>query len=112
MSAANLQDPLGICFVNRIIWVRAFGMGFELISVSYKQHDEKEYRAMKPKSHDPYNKFKGFIRGKGLKYEEIGKLLGVSTTTVSQKINGNSDFYLNEIEKIINEYGATRDIFL
>lgn len=63
------------------------------------------------KVHDPYNIFKGWLRGNSLKYEDIAELLGIRIGTVSDKINGLSDFYLYEIEKIITEYGTSYDIF-
>lgn len=66
----------------------------------------------KPKIHEPYTKFKGWARGNSIKYEDIAKLLGLTISTVSQKVNGHSDFFISEIDKIITEYGVTCDIFL
>lgn len=62
--------------------------------------------------HKPYNNFKGFIRANGLTYKDIALTLGVTIGTVSMKVNGYSDFYLNEIALIKNKYGASDDIFL
>ena len=61
--------------------------------------------------HKPYNGFKGFIRGKGLTYRDVGLLIGVSPTTISPKVNGFSDFYLNEVVKIKVAFGAGTEIF-
>lgn len=36
--------------------------------------------------HEPYNKFKGFMRENGIIYSHIAELLGVTPTTVSQKV--------------------------
>lgn len=61
--------------------------------------------------HEPYNELKGFAVAKGITYADIARLLGITTTTVSQKINGYSDFYLSEQKLIKKTYGATNDIF-
>lgn len=62
------------------------------------------------KVHEPYNSFKGWLRSNSLKYEDIAELLGIRIGTVSDKINGLSDFYLYEIEKIVDEYGTSYNI--
>ena len=51
--------------------------------------------------HEPYNKFKGFMRENGIIYSHIAELLGVTPTTVSQKVNGQSDFTVSEAELIM-----------
>ena len=66
----------------------------------------------KEKIHEPYKKFKGFIREKGITYNDIAHLLGITTSTVSMKVNGYSDFYLSEQKLIEKEYGAKREFFL
>lgn len=50
--------------------------------------------------HSPYNKLKGFMREKEIVYSEMANLIGVTPTTISQKINGQSDFSLSEAELI------------
>lgn len=62
--------------------------------------------------HEPYNKFKGFAREKGITYSDIAALLGITPTTVSMKINGYSDFYLSEQKLLGKAYGADSNIFL
>lgn len=62
--------------------------------------------------HEPYNKFKGFMRENGIIYSHIAELLGVTPTTVSQKVNGQSDFTVSEAELIMREYHADIEIFL
>lgn len=62
--------------------------------------------------HKPYNKFKGFIRENSLTYKDIASSLGLTTSTVSMKINGHSDFYLSEIALLKSKYGLSDDIFL
>jgi len=64
------------------------------------------------KIHEPYMGFKGWLRTNDIKYEDIARLLGITIGTVSDKINGFSDFLLYEIEKIIKEYGISYNIFL
>ena len=62
--------------------------------------------------HPPYQKLKGFMREHNITLNDIARLLGCTTSTISLKINGKSDFYLNEANKIIDTYGANNDIFL
>lgn len=61
--------------------------------------------------HNPYNKFKGWLVENNLTYSDIGDVLGLNKTTVSLKINGQSDFYLSEVILLIKEYGLSFDIF-
>ncbi len=61
--------------------------------------------------HEPYNKLKGFAVEKGIKYADFAKLLGVTITTISMKINGYSDFYLNEQKLLKKHYGISDDFF-
>ncbi|MBU3098347.1 MULTISPECIES: helix-turn-helix domain-containing protein [Clostridium] len=63
------------------------------------------------KVHEPYNNLKGWLRGNSLKYEDIAELLGIRIGTVSDKINGLSDFHLYEVEKIVSKYGTSYNIF-
>ncbi|MEG1558424.1 MAG: transcriptional regulator [Oscillospiraceae bacterium] len=62
--------------------------------------------------HEPYNKLKGFALENGITYADIAKLLGITTSTVSMKINGFSDFYLNEQRLLKAKYGARDEFFL
>lgn len=61
--------------------------------------------------HKPYIKFKGWLRGNGLTYKDVGELLGLSVATVSAKINGQSDFLLAEIKLLRQHYNLDSDIF-
>lgn len=61
--------------------------------------------------HKPYVALKRCLAGKGLKYADLAELLGVTELTIQYKINGQSDFYLSEQEKICSEYNLKRDIF-
>ncbi len=45
-------------------------------------------------SHPPYDKLKGLLTERGLTYRGVASLLGISITSVGQKINGTSDFCL------------------
>ena len=63
------------------------------------------------KVHEPYMGFKGWLRSNSLKYEDIAKLLGLTKGTVSDKINGFSDFRLGEVAKIVSVYRVSYDIF-
>lgn len=61
--------------------------------------------------HSPYNRLKGFAVEKGIKYSDIAAVLGVTAATVSLKINGISDFYLNEQKLLEEKFAMTSDIF-
>lgn len=61
--------------------------------------------------HEPYTKFKGWLRCNGLTYRDVAEMLGLSTTTVSAKINGTSDFLLSEIRTIQKQYRLENEIF-
>lgn len=47
--------------------------------------------------HRPYSRLKGALREKDLSYGDVARILGISATSVCHKINGVSDFYLQEI---------------
>lgn len=55
--------------------------------------------------HEPYNKFKGIMREKGLTNVDIAKTLGLSETAISMKTNGASDYYISEVMQLEKEYG-------
>lgn len=61
--------------------------------------------------HEPYDKFKGWLRSKRMTYADLAELLGLSEATISLKINGQSDFLLCEIQKIMATYDLQSDIF-
>ena len=63
------------------------------------------------KKYTPYSKLKGWLKENGVKYSEIAELLGVNVTTVSLKINGQSDFSLYEAKVIMGRYNINREIF-
>ena len=48
------------------------------------------------------NEFKAEVVRKGLTLAEVTRELGLDPASLSRKINGNSDFYRGEIERIIN----------
>lgn len=62
--------------------------------------------------HARYDKLRGKLKELNIKYEDLAKILGISTTQVGRKINGYSDFYLNEAVTISNIYGIEVSIFL
>lgn len=63
------------------------------------------------KLHKPYRNFKGWLRSQNLTYKDIANLLGLSTATVSAKINGQSDFSLSEVKMMKCEYNLDSNIF-
>lgn len=63
------------------------------------------------RKHKPYRKFQGFMREHDITVQDIADLLESTTTVVSAKNNGHSDYRVYEINKICNAYGCTIDIF-
>lgn len=61
--------------------------------------------------HKPYNKFRGCLVEKRITYADVAKTLNITETSVGQKINGISDFYLTEVRKIESTYGIKPNIF-
>ncbi len=61
--------------------------------------------------HKPYAKLKGKMREKGITCADLSKLLHLSETAVNHKINGRSDFYIREVEKISTTYDIERKFF-
>ncbi len=61
--------------------------------------------------HAPYNRFKGWLRENQITYLELSKLLGLNISTVSSKINGQSDFSLSEIQVLKVKYNLDSNIF-
>ena len=59
----------------------------------------------KPKIHPPYNLLKVYAKDNGIKYSDMAKVIGVTETTISMKINGDSDFYLNEFNALKKAFG-------
>jgi len=66
---------------------------------------------MNKKLHQPYVKFKIWIKENNLNYNKIGDFLGISAVAVCRKINGQSDFTLSEINALKKEYALKSDIF-
>lgn len=55
------------------------------------------------------DKLKGKLVEKKKTYEECSKALGVTITTFSNKMNGNSKFYVEEINSLSRFLGLTND---
>lgn len=64
------------------------------------------------KVHEPYMKFKGWLRSNAITYSNIASLLNCNIGTVSQKINGYSDFKITEIAVMKEKYGIEYNLFL
>ena len=55
------------------------------------------------------NKLKGKLVECGVTYEKAAIAIGVKTGTFSNKINGKARFYIEELEKLGDLLGLTRD---
>lgn len=62
--------------------------------------------------HQPHNGFRGFLVEHNIRQKEVAKLLGISSVTLNQKINGYLHFTWDQIEKICDEYDIKPDVFL
>jgi len=61
--------------------------------------------------HEPYNRFRGALRERGLTYSDVSRALMISEPTVNQKISGVSDFYVSEVDVIEKEFGIPHTVF-
>lgn len=66
---------------------------------------------METLKHKPYMKLKGKMKENNIIANDLAHLLNISSTAVLQKINGQSDFFLSEATKIVNEYNWEYEIF-
>ena len=65
---------------------------------------------METLKHKPYMKLKGKMKENNIIANDLAHLLNISSTAVLQKINGQSDFFLSEATKIVNEYNWKYEI--
>ena len=49
-------------------------------------------------------KFKGLVLLKGKTLQDVADMLNISLSTLYRKMNGESDFYRNEIDIIVKEF--------
>ena len=62
--------------------------------------------------HEPYTKLKLALAGKGKTYQDVSDVIGVNVGTVSQKMNGYSDFTISEFQAMAKAFGLSLDIFM
>lgn len=62
--------------------------------------------------HTPYTLLKAALREKRITYRDISRLLKISTSAVSKKINGVSDFYVSEVMRMEEAFGLCNDFFI
>lgn len=66
----------------------------------------------KEKKAIPYLKFKNFLTENNIKRKEIAKLLGITSSSLSRKINKrNNDFNFNEVKEICKFFKISADEF-
>ncbi len=64
---------------------------------------------MKKRKFKELSKLKGLLREKNITYKKIASLIGINYTTFSDKINGYSNFTLNEANNIIQQLQIGKD---
>jgi predicted transcriptional regulator len=64
---------------------------------------------MKKRKFKELSKLKGLLREKNITYKKIASMIGINYTTFSDKINGYSDFTLNEANNIIQQLQIGKD---
>lgn len=58
-----------------------------------------------------YTKFKAWLRENHVKVTDLAELLNLQISTVSKKLNGYSDFTVEEIRTICLKYNISADEF-
>lgn len=58
-----------------------------------------------------YTKFKAWMKENGVKNSDIAKLLDITEATASKKLNGTSDFTVEEIRTICTHYSISADTY-
>lgn len=59
------------------------------------------------------SKFKSYLDENDITYADVANLLGVTRSTVSEKMNGNAEFKLDELRKIAIQYQiSVQDYFI
>ena len=56
--------------------------------------------------------FKAYMLAHNIRQKEVADLLGISITSVNQKLNGRQDFSLAQVRVLCETYGVSADIFL
>lgn len=60
---------------------------------------------------DYRNELKKVLAARGITHRAIAHIIGTCPLTVANKINGKSDFYLNEIKKICKAFRISFLVF-
>jgi BetR domain. len=63
------------------------------------------------KIHSPYFKFEYLLKERGVNYKYLSTILNISISAVSDKINGWSDFTMEEIITICDNLNCSSNIF-
>ncbi len=62
--------------------------------------------------HKPYNKLEGFKKENGITNLMIAEALSLSETSVIQKNNGKSDYYIGEVKILQKKFNMPLSVFL
>ena len=58
-----------------------------------------------------YPKVKGYLVEHGIKQKDVAKLLGMTVTTVNNKLNGIGDFSMEQVRIMCNTLGIESELF-
>lgn len=59
-----------------------------------------------------YPKVKGYLVEHGIKQKDVAKLLGMTVTTVNNKLNGIGDFSMKDVRIMCKKLGISSELFL
>ena len=58
-----------------------------------------------------YPKVKGYLVEHGIKQKDVAKLLGMTVTTVNNKLNGIGDFSMKDVRIMCKKLGISSELF-
>jgi plasmid maintenance system antidote protein VapI len=81
--------------------------------LSNTKHEEgKQVKGLKKLKHIPYEQLKEELYRRKLSYRDLSRTLGISISSVCEKINGKSDFLISETLRLEAVYLIPRSAFL
>lgn len=63
------------------------------------------------KSLPPYTKFKAWMVENDVKQRDLAKILNLSISAISDRLNGKTDFTMEQVREICNYYKISSDVY-